>query len=84
MTIVNGFLLGSGSAWKYPFFSHLAYSRSSTSFGSYLLASSLFHHLKILFLPFDIKKRPSPLIRAKAAVPPYDYTLPAVTWHLRS
>ena len=49
-----------------------------------VLARQLSLHHLILFLPFDIKKRPSPLIRAKAAVPPYDYTLPAVTWHPRS
>src|SRR5699024_4936159 len=50
ITVVNGFLLRSTSAWKYLFSHHLSYSFSSIAFGSYVFANSLLIFLSLLSL----------------------------------
>lgn len=50
ITIQYGGLPVLGSAWKYPFFSHVSYSLFSTALWSYALGISLFIGSILLFL----------------------------------
>ena len=53
ITVVNGFLLRSASAWKYLFSHHFSYSFSSICLGSYVFASSFPIVLPLLALPHN-------------------------------
>ena len=62
ITVVNGFLLLSTSAWKYLFSHHFSFHFSSLDFGSYVFASSLLILFSFLCFPsFYWTKWASPL-----------------------